>query len=508
MVSSQKILICAVAATAVVLQGCDDGPSWHPKPSGSNPSWRNPDPNPDPDEYKPPVNPQENRLHPRNPVNHRNQRNNPQVNPVNPPVDPRKSKSKPKPKPKSVKLVFPSSERLFKDVQKQFNSRLSFKTVGHEGKGGFGEVHLATVKCQDGDKKVVVKIPGINGPDARYPEKPTPEWRIQHLKEEGPREVEMLNMVKGSPYFSQIFASVKSPDGFTSIMMEALAGDMHKRFKYISKTGPNIKPVNQRLNWTMQLLRGIKVLHDKGFMHRDLKTGNVMIGDDDRVRIIDLGAACDTRRSAGDRRCKNDICTIKYVPQEFMDSDRWNRSSPSDQKKVDVYAAGILLCHFFGKKNFTIPSFNWQGRHKRWFVRTVQYGQNMVEIFGDIANDRFFDAIVLDEFVPLRNILKRMLAQRVEDRVDIDQAIRLFEQMLPTLTPPFVEDDAVIMPNSKVPACLKKCYENNCDARCKIQTDNISSPRARRVRAFQTDVCDQSTSQDFPAKGVETHVEL
>lgn len=40
-----------------------------------------------------------------------------------------------------------------------------------------------------------------------------------------------------------------------------------------------------------QILNGLKVLHDKGYIHRDLKPGNVIIDSHGGLKLCDFGSA-------------------------------------------------------------------------------------------------------------------------------------------------------------------------------------------------------------------------
>ena len=91
------------------------------------------------------------------------------------------------------------------------------------------------------------------------------------------------------------------------------------------------------LRITEQICLGLKAAHDSGIVHRDIKPPNVLLGDEDRVKIVDFGlaAASDSKHS---RMTKSGILvgTPQYMAPEQI------RGTDVDVR-TDIYSLGTLL---------------------------------------------------------------------------------------------------------------------------------------------------------------------
>jgi transcriptional regulator with GAF, ATPase, and Fis domain/tetratricopeptide (TPR) repeat protein/predicted Ser/Thr protein kinase len=81
----------------------------------------------------------------------------------------------------------------------------------------------------------------------------------------------------------------------------------------------------------VELARALEPLHRSGLLHGDLKPHNVIVGDDDRVRLIDFGLA--RRQDAGQA---SGLGTISYLAPEIA------QGLPADVRS-DLYALGATL---------------------------------------------------------------------------------------------------------------------------------------------------------------------
>lgn len=91
-------------------------------------------------------------------------------------------------------------------------------------------------------------------------------------------------------------------------------------------------PVKKAASLAMQLCDALSYAHNHRLLHRDIKPGNIMVNQDDQVKVTDFGLA---RPITGEAE-ENPYGTPDYAAPEIL-------GKGTVDQRVDIYAAGIVL---------------------------------------------------------------------------------------------------------------------------------------------------------------------
>lgn len=91
---------------------------------------------------------------------------------------------------------------------------------------------------------------------------------------------------------------------------------------------------NQILDWFTQICLALKHVHDRKIIHRDLKSSNIFLTKDNRIKLGDFGIA--TTLTSTFEKARTIIGSPYYLSPEIIDNKPYNM-------KTDMWSLGVIL---------------------------------------------------------------------------------------------------------------------------------------------------------------------
>jgi len=142
-------------------------------------------------------------------------------------------------------------------------------------------------------------------------------------------EIEVLRKVS-HPYIIRLFAAYEKEDTICLVLEYLRGGEL---FDWLARNGSYTE--SQAKHALRRVLQGLQCLHQRGIVHRDLKTENLILeekGNPLSLKIIDFGLASMLNSPSMRMRCGSP----GYVAPEILEDHQYG-------VKVDVFSAGVIL---------------------------------------------------------------------------------------------------------------------------------------------------------------------
>ena len=156
-------------------------------------------------------------------------------------------------------------------------------------------------------------------------------------KKQIPREVEVHSKLPPHPNVLPLLGVTHTIDGFTIYICMELADKSLYNFLHSEKKKPSFE---QSIKWATQIANGMHHIHQHGLAHRDLKSANVLLfEEEDITKICDFGSARVLERTATVTGMKG---TYRWMAPEFND-----KASTKVNQLCDVFSYGMVLFEIF-----------------------------------------------------------------------------------------------------------------------------------------------------------------
>ncbi|WOG83111.1 hypothetical protein DCAR_0102285 [Daucus carota subsp. sativus] len=204
-----------------------------------------------------------------------------------------------------------------KEDQEEWTADLSQLFIGNKfASGAHSRIYRGIYKQRAVAVKMV-RIPTHN-----------PETRAL-LEQQFKSEVALLSRLY-HPNIVQFIAACKKPPVYCIITEYMSQGTLRM---YLNKKEPYSLSTETILRLALDISRGMEYLHSQGVIHRDLKSNNLLLNDEMRVKVADFGTSCLETQT---QESKGNMGTYRWMAPEMIKEKPYTR-------KVDVYSFGIVL---------------------------------------------------------------------------------------------------------------------------------------------------------------------
>ena len=204
--------------------------------------------------------------------------------------------------------------------------------------------------------------------------------------------------------------------------------------KYIEKQKgyENENKIELVLKHFLQIVIALKNLHEKNYVHLDLKSDNLIFTDENckKLIIIDLGTARPENEENNEYKEQKEILGTKRnysynIAQSIIDKKGYSG------KKYDIWCLGLILYHmYFGEELFPKCSF------ANILNAGLSFGSNLKYI-ENVLKDRKNFNIIQDSNVKtlkdndiIHTLLTNILTKNDENRCSLDNIINKIDEYL------------------------------------------------------------------------------
>ncbi|CAK66678.1 unnamed protein product (macronuclear) [Paramecium tetraurelia] len=163
-------------------------------------------------------------------------------------------------------------------------------------------------------------------------------------------EKHCLGKLTDNPYCIRLYSTFQDDENLYMLMQYVDGGEL---WQQIHNFGARAFPLC--LYYISEIIKAINSIHNIGIVHRDIKSENILLTQDKKIKFIDFGTARDMNDptiegSGNGRKGKQAFKHFVGTPQFMAPECIRNKDS---NEKSDIYSLGVLFYHIvFGKYPF------------------------------------------------------------------------------------------------------------------------------------------------------------
>jgi serine/threonine protein kinase/Tol biopolymer transport system component/tetratricopeptide (TPR) repeat protein len=244
----------------------------------------------------------------------------------------------------SVNSILRAEESSTTDTEKQIGARIGAYRIEKEiGRGGMGEVYLATRADSEFDKRVAIKLIRDGSESA---------LAIGRFRQER----QILARLENA-YIARLLDGGTTSSGYPYFVMEHVEGQPITHYCEVYSL-----TTRDRLGLFMKVCSAVQYAHELNIIHRDLKPGNILVKADGTPKLLDFGIAkiLAPESSGVDQDATH--LTFRMLTPVYASPEQLRGGTAT--VRSDIYSLGIILYELLCGKRPDEAHFLWA--HNDW----------------------------------------------------------------------------------------------------------------------------------------------
>ena len=241
------------------------------------------------------------------------------------------------------------------------------------------------------------------------------------------REYEILSEIRDCPYIVKLlevfFTTNDDKKVIQNLVFEFVPNSLEKYIENFKLTKKHI-PIEKIKIISKVILIGLKYCHNKNIVHRDLKPDNILMTNDEQIKICDFGSAKNIEKQNNNR--VSNLSTPYIVTRYYRAPELFFGKSNYDTK-IDIFSAGCIIAELF-TLSALFPGSNEGTQIFEYLNILGTPGEKYLEEFK--LNNNILEAIKIFENATPYSLEEIINPDNFYDKKDIEEVCDLLYNML------------------------------------------------------------------------------